>query len=68
MLTIDVGLMPDEKTIELFDVSGRVVLSKTSKNALFNIELSPFEPGTYTVKIIVNNSIYTTEKFTIQRK
>lgn len=68
LLTIDASLLSGKKTIEIVDVSGRLILSKISTDQLFNIELTSLPIGSYFVNVIINESIYTTEQFFIQRK
>ena len=49
----------------IYDVSGRLVLSKTLKTNLNNLELSTLQSGVYFIEITSNNSA-TTRKFVIE--
>lgn len=68
LLTIDASLLAGQKTIEIVDTQGQLILSKTSTEQLFNIELTQLPSGSYFINVIVNERIYTTEQFFIQRK
>lgn len=68
LLTIDASLLPGKKTIEIVNTQGQSLLSTTSTEQLFNIELTQLPSGSYFVNVIINERIYTTEQFFIQRK
>ncbi|MES2287220.1 MAG: T9SS type A sorting domain-containing protein [Bacteroidota bacterium] len=68
LLTIDASFLSGEKTIEIVDIQGKLILSQTSTVELFNIELTSLPNGSYFVNVIINKNIYTREHFFIQRK
>ncbi len=67
-LTIDASLLSGKKTIEIYNVSGQLILAKTSSENLINVDLTPFENGRYSINVIENNGIYSSEQFIIQKK
>lgn len=68
LLTIDVNLLPGGKTIEIIDLQGKLMISKTSEEQLIHIELSSLAIGNYFVNVIQNGTVYTTEKIVVERK
>jgi PKD repeat protein len=68
LLTIDVNLLPGSKTIEIVDLQGKLMISKTSDEQLIHIELSSLAIGNYFVNVIQNRTVYTTEKIVVERK
>jgi len=44
------------KTIEITDVTGRIILSEVSSNDKVNVDISNYANGVYIVKLISNNS------------
>lgn len=68
LLTIDVNLLPGSKTIEIVDLQGKLMMSKTSDERLIHIELSSLAIGNYFVNVIQNGIVYTTEKIVVERK
>jgi PKD repeat protein len=68
ILTVDVNVLQGIKTIEILDIQGRLMLSKTSNEKVFNIELTSLPNGNYLVNVLVDGNIYTTEKVVVERK
>ncbi|MBX3163289.1 MAG: T9SS type A sorting domain-containing protein [Bacteroidetes bacterium] len=46
-----------EKTVELFDLTGRVVLSGTTNNDKINLNIESLQNGVYFVKVKSNNTV-----------
>ena len=67
LLTVDASLIPGEKTINIIDIQGKLVLSETGTDQLFNIELTSLPSGSYVVNIIIDENIYSTETLSIQK-
>ncbi|MFY9308239.1 MAG: T9SS type A sorting domain-containing protein [Bacteroidia bacterium] len=67
LLTVDASHIPGEKTINIIDIQGKLVLSKTSNDQLFNMELTSLPSGSYVVNIIIDENIYSTETLSIQK-
>ena len=68
ILTIDYKHLIGEKTIELYDVSGKCVLTKISNETLLNLDISSFPNGMYLLNTKFYNNQYVMRKFIIQRK
>lgn len=66
-LTIDLDGFTHEKTIELYDASGRLVVSKTNREPLVKLDVSALDSGMYLVKIISGNSLYALDKVVIEK-
>ena len=54
--------------IEVYDVSGKCVLTKTSDETLLELDISSFSNGMYLLKIKLDNDQYIIKKFMIHRK
>ncbi len=67
-LTIDAGLLEGAKTVEIVDGAGKLVLTKTNSDKIFNIDLSSFDDGNYFVNLKINNKIYTSQKLILVKK
>ncbi|MES2591185.1 MAG: T9SS type A sorting domain-containing protein [Bacteroidota bacterium] len=67
-LTVEVKDLQGSKTIEIYDVSGRLMLSEQSSDTVFNVDLASFENGSYFIYIKMNNEIYTTQQFIVNKK
>lgn len=53
-------------TLQVIDISGKVILSETNSNLnseILNIDLSDFSNGIYSIKILSNNELVSIEKF-----
>lgn len=68
ILTIDLHELATEKTIEIYDEFGKLVLSKTTVEPLLKLDVSTFHSGIYLVKVILKNHLYALDKFMIERK
>ncbi|MBP9796021.1 MAG: DUF1939 domain-containing protein, partial [Chitinophagales bacterium] len=51
-------LISGDITLEITDISGKLILRDKRPATTNNINISTFSPGTYIIKIIHNNSIY----------
>lgn len=49
----------ENTTIEIYDIVGKKVITKTNNNSIESIDLSNLENGTYVVKIIAADSVVT---------
>lgn len=68
LLTIEMGLLLGTKTIEIIDLHGKLLLSKTSADQIVTIELASLPIGSYFVNVSMNKKNYTTETIFIERK
>ncbi len=57
----------DYMNIEIFDISGRLLLQKTTSgnSGIFEIRLDDLAVGTYTYRIIKNNEVVKSDKLII---
>jgi PKD repeat protein len=67
ILNIDFNQLIAEKIIEVYDISGKCVLTKTSNETLLELDISSFSEGMYLLKIKLNQNQYFTKKFMIHR-
>lgn len=66
-ITIDADDVSEKITIELYDILGNLIYSQTSFDKLTTINLSQFSSGSYFVRVVSNNSLYTAKQFIIRR-
>lgn len=67
-LTVTTENMNGNKTIEIIDVSGRVLFSKTDASSIIKIDVSNFENGNYFMKLKSSLNQYQAIPFTVVRK
>ena len=67
-LTIDFKELVNEKTIKIYDALGKLMLTQTSTEPILKVNVSTFSSGIYLVKVVLDNKIYATEKFIVERK
>jgi PKD repeat protein len=67
-LTIDVSSLTGKKIIEIIDVTGKLILTKTGNESVFNLDVSSYDSGNYFVRLISDTKTYIPQKFIIQRK
>jgi PKD repeat protein len=67
-LTIDVSKLVGDKTVEIYDISGKLMFTKTTADAQFLIDLKGFENGTYFAHLKINEMTYPAQSFIVQRK
>lgn len=67
ILNIDFNQLMEEKIIEVYDVSGKCVLSKTSNETFLELDISSFSNGMYLLKIKLDNNQCIMNKFIINR-
>lgn len=68
LLTVDIGTLLGDKTIEIVDIQGKLILSKPSKEQLINVDISSLPVGNYLVNVKLNGTVYSTEKIVVERK
>ncbi len=66
-LSFDFGTLSGQKTIELYDNTGKQVLAHTGAESLLNLELASLANGIYMIKVTMDNSVYFTEKVVVER-
>lgn len=67
LLTVDAAGLQGPKIIELTDLQGRLVFSKTSSEQLIHIEIKSLPAGTYIVNVKIKDAVYSTEKIIVER-
>jgi PKD repeat protein len=66
-ITVDAGDITDKITIQLYDILGNIIYSQTSFDNLTTINLSQFSSGSYFLRVVASNSMYTAKQFIIRR-
>lgn len=67
-LTIDIAQLAGTKTIELYDAMGKQVFFKAGAESSSTLDLSGFGNGIYILKVILNNSVYMTERIMVEKR
>ncbi len=65
-LMIDFNPSIINKTVEVYDATGKLVISKTISESLLTLDVSELSNGMYLVKVKLDNSFYATEKLVIR--
>lgn len=66
-LSLDFSSLSGQKAIELYDNTGKQVLTHIGTEPLLNLDLAPLANGIYMLKVTMENSVYFTEKIVVER-
>jgi PKD repeat protein len=67
LLNINLGLLSGTKTVELYDVSGRLVAQKNTDGDAMQVELADVSKGTYFVKILNEKNIVAVKMIVVSK-
>ncbi len=66
-LNVQLGILPGQKTIEMFTLSGQLILSKTSNSNMTLLDIKQVPNGSYFIKVI-NNECVNVTKLLVSKK
>lgn len=66
-LTIDFKELVNEKSIEVYDELGKLLLTQTTTEPLLKLNVSGFNTGIYFLKVMLDNKRFIKQKFIIER-
>ena len=67
LLNIDLSSLAGQKSAELYDVSGRVVMSKTTNEDFMQLDITSLSKGSYFIKIMNEKNIVTVKMVMISK-
>lgn len=65
LITIDIDNLTGKKSVEIYDISGKLIFAKTGFGKQINLDLSSLKNGNYLVKVIADNKVFGTHKFIV---
>lgn len=66
-ITMDIGTYEGTKTIEIYDMLGKLVWTQTGTDTVYKIDVSAYHNGNYIVYLKIENKIQSSSLFIVER-